>query len=552
MSRDLEQRAATANPGAGRLGWTLRRIEPTGKPRDGQRRLKAAGLAVRYPGLAGDTGGKTRRFPKRRPPTATDPHPSITGAVSTDAVSGRAPSASACEPSRERSTATDPGAQRRRQIPGPRAAAVVRQLCECPPLRAAPASSRSVEARVVFTIGARRARLRMAAVRWSATRTRAATGGHDFLPSPWAIRARPPALVWWSTTRSGPSCTTGVSPPGRSVRCRRPRRYARGCSPRTSRPDHDSSLPGVLALDGVLACRAVSATRISGHGRSPYRPRFEDPAQGRRSAIECASAPRHMLDRWATRWADTRIHGTTNRQVAAMFAEERPGALGRSRSSRFATPPRRPDRGPRRRRARRSPACLQCSARNGSGSACTVSGRGPGAAPGPHHRGAPPGASPLAPRLAIGSTTRTGRPGRPAPPARCSARHAGRVGISTLCEHLCQRRGRDGHPANPRRAQGVMRSPGRVHRRRTPPLAAWTSACPPPAFCGALSTAAGRSTFRCARDPLSGRLTPTAMLIDPQDWRHQRIRRTRRPPPPPPLRHGRCLEARLRHAQPSV
>jgi hypothetical protein len=30
------------------------------------------------------------------------------------------------------------------------------------------------------------------------------------------------------------------------------------------------------------------------------------------------------LDRWEARWADTRIHGTTKRQVAAMFAEELP------------------------------------------------------------------------------------------------------------------------------------------------------------------------------------------------------------------------------------
>ena len=30
------------------------------------------------------------------------------------------------------------------------------------------------------------------------------------------------------------------------------------------------------------------------------------------------------LDRWEERWADTRIHGTTNGQVAAMFAEEKP------------------------------------------------------------------------------------------------------------------------------------------------------------------------------------------------------------------------------------
>jgi DNA replication protein DnaC len=33
------------------------------------------------------------------------------------------------------------------------------------------------------------------------------------------------------------------------------------------------------------------------------------------------------LDRWEERWADMRIHGTTNRQVAAMFAEEKPFLL---------------------------------------------------------------------------------------------------------------------------------------------------------------------------------------------------------------------------------
>src|SRR5688572_29452498 len=32
---------------------------------------------------------------------------------------------------------------------------------------------------------------------------------------------------------------------------------------------------------------------------------------------------RKHLDRWEERWADTRIHGTTKRQVAVMFAEER-------------------------------------------------------------------------------------------------------------------------------------------------------------------------------------------------------------------------------------
>jgi len=33
------------------------------------------------------------------------------------------------------------------------------------------------------------------------------------------------------------------------------------------------------------------------------------------------------LDHWEARWADTRIHGTTKRQVAVMFAEERPFLL---------------------------------------------------------------------------------------------------------------------------------------------------------------------------------------------------------------------------------
>ena len=49
------------------------------------------------------------------------------------------------------------------------------------------------------------------------------------------------------------------------------------------------------------------------------------PLKGLRfETIEAAQA---YLDRWETHWADTRIHGTTKRQVAVMFAEERP-ALG--------------------------------------------------------------------------------------------------------------------------------------------------------------------------------------------------------------------------------
>jgi transposase len=46
------------------------------------------------------------------------------------------------------------------------------------------------------------------------------------------------------------------------------------------------------------------------------------PLKGQRfESLEEAQA---YLDHWETRWADTRIHGTTKRQVAAMFAEEKP------------------------------------------------------------------------------------------------------------------------------------------------------------------------------------------------------------------------------------
>jgi DNA-binding NtrC family response regulator len=40
--------------------------------------------------------------------------------------------------------------------------------------------------------------------------------------------------------------------------------------------------------------------------------------------FDSLEAAQTYLDHWEERWADTRIHGTTKRQVAAMFAEEKP------------------------------------------------------------------------------------------------------------------------------------------------------------------------------------------------------------------------------------
>ena len=49
------------------------------------------------------------------------------------------------------------------------------------------------------------------------------------------------------------------------------------------------------------------------------------PLKGKR--FESLEEGQAYLDRWETNWADTRIHGTTKRQVAAMFAEEKPTLL---------------------------------------------------------------------------------------------------------------------------------------------------------------------------------------------------------------------------------
>jgi hypothetical protein len=51
--------------------------------------------------------------------------------------------------------------------------------------------------------------------------------------------------------------------------------------------------------------------------------RIKDPDRKGKVESGIGHAQKTYLDRWEERWADTRIHGTTKRQVAAMFAEEK-------------------------------------------------------------------------------------------------------------------------------------------------------------------------------------------------------------------------------------
>ena len=125
--------------------------------------------------------------------------------------------------------------------------------------------------------------------------------------------------------RSGPSCTSrpfGGWAARRASSCSTT--CARACSRRTSTTRRSIRSTATCSRTTARSrCRAGSAIPIA-RARSS---RASATPRGRRSR-GCASRPsrrrRRYLDRWEEHWADTRIHGTTKRQVAAMFAEEKP------------------------------------------------------------------------------------------------------------------------------------------------------------------------------------------------------------------------------------
>src|SRR5512141_889043 len=74
----------------------------------------------------------------------------------------------------------------------------------------------------------------------------------------------------------------------------------------------------------ALPCRVNDPDR-KGKGESGVGHAKKTPLKGLR--FESLDEAQAYLDHWEERWADTRIHGTTKRQVAAMFAEEKPALL---------------------------------------------------------------------------------------------------------------------------------------------------------------------------------------------------------------------------------
>src|SRR6516162_7939173 len=74
----------------------------------------------------------------------------------------------------------------------------------------------------------------------------------------------------------------------------------------------------------ALPCRTADPDR-KGKVESGVAHAQKTPLKGLR--FETLEQAQTYLDRWEERWADTRIHGTTKQQVAAMFVEEKPALL---------------------------------------------------------------------------------------------------------------------------------------------------------------------------------------------------------------------------------
>jgi len=311
----------------GRLGWTLRRIEQaTGVRREtASAYLKAAGLAVRPPGRWG--------HPAANPAieVSTDPGalpPGLSIPLNTPPPPGRAPTASACAPYRElieaalargrdamaiwRDLIDDHGfpaqyASVRRfviALRGQRPAEAHPVIVTAPgeegqvdygagPMVRHPVTGKYRRTRLfVFTLGYSRKSIRLLTVQ-SSTRRWAELHEETFRRLGGAVK-----VVILDNLREGV------------------------LTPDLYDPTLNPLYRDVLAHYGAVAlpCRVGDPDRKGkvesaiGHTQAALKGlRFE--------TLEAAQA---YLDRWDARWADTRIHGTTKRQVAAMFAEERP------------------------------------------------------------------------------------------------------------------------------------------------------------------------------------------------------------------------------------
>jgi transposase len=337
----------------GRMGWSLRRIEQvTGVRREtASAYLKASGIAVRR---RGGRRGEWPAKPATTPEVSTDSEaskPAISGEVSTD--SGRS------KPATTKQVSTDPGLARWPPAPkrSPRASA-------CEPFREliAEALARGRNAVAIWQdlVDDHGFRARYASVKRFVLKLRGSAPVEACV-----VIATAPGEEAQVDYGEGPMVRDAGNGKYRRTRLfvmtlgysrKSVRLIVRRSSAQVWAELHEGAfrrLGGavrVLVLDnlreGVLTPDVYDATLnplyrdvLTHYGvvALPCRVRDPDrkgkvesavghaqktPLKGLRfETIEEAQA---YLDRWEERWADTRIHGTTKRQVALMFAEERP------------------------------------------------------------------------------------------------------------------------------------------------------------------------------------------------------------------------------------
>jgi len=308
----------------GRLGWSLRRIEKAAHLRRqiAGAYLRAAGVAVRPP------GGWGRNAPKPAIEVSTDSE-----AEKPPRSPGNGPSASACEPFREVIEAE--------LAKGRNAMAIWQELVDCHCLTGRYASVKrfvrklagasASEARVVIeTAPGEEAQVDYGTgpmVRdpqtgeYRRTRLFVMTLGH----SRKAVRL----LVFRSSTQTWAELhETAFRRLGGATRVVVLDNLREGVlTPDIYDPKINPLYADVLKQYGAVAlpCRVRDPDR-KGKVESGVGHPQKTPLKGQRfESLEQAQA---YLNHWEERWADTRIHRTTKRQVAAMFAEEKPALLG--------------------------------------------------------------------------------------------------------------------------------------------------------------------------------------------------------------------------------
>jgi transposase len=315
----------------GRLGWSLRRIEKAVHIRretvGGY--LRAAGIPVRPPGAWG------RRDPaKPANEVITDFGAESTGEnpAAADPIQGRSPSASACEPWRE---VIDLGLSR-----GRNAKAIWQDLVDDHGFTGGYQSVRrfagklrgssSPEARVVITTppgeeaqvdyGSGPMVRDPQTGKYRRTRLFVLTLGYS--------RKSVRLLVFRSSTRAWAELhEKAFRRLGGATRVVVLDNLLEGVlTPDVDDPSLNPLYRDVLHHYGAVAlpCRIQDPDR-KGKVEAGVAHAKKTPLKGLR--FESLEEAQTYLDRWEERWADTRIHGTTKRQVSTMFAEERPALL---------------------------------------------------------------------------------------------------------------------------------------------------------------------------------------------------------------------------------